>query len=309
MQFSQRRQPMCASTTTRSPTRNSSTVRPTATTSPAYSCPKMNSPYGGIWGMPWWMIFRSVPQTPQARTRTRASSSPGTGTGRSSSSNRCGATSTVAFIVLGRLMAPPLSRASGAHVPGVVPEADHRLGAIVVLVAEHAQARGAEHEQGALRRVEPEPAGDEHAEDVSAREEQHVSLDRARTADDPVGSRAHLGGRFPAGAAVAEEVPARALRVDLGGAHALVVAVIPFEQVTIDLGRGSEAGQFAGPGRALQGAREHLGERVPLQPLPECLRVALAALGQGEIGEAGVLARQAPGGLAVTGQVDVRSLV
>src|SRR5262249_33224907 len=39
--------------------------------------------------------------TPQARTRTSTSSSPGTGTGRSSSSNRCGATSTVAFIVRG----------------------------------------------------------------------------------------------------------------------------------------------------------------------------------------------------------------
>src|SRR5437763_84262 len=52
----------------------------------------MNSPYGGICGRPWWMIFRSVPQTPQARTRTRTSSSPGTGTGRSWSSKRCGAT-------------------------------------------------------------------------------------------------------------------------------------------------------------------------------------------------------------------------
>src|SRR5688572_10187366 len=72
--------------------------------SPAYSCPKMNSPYGGICGMPWWMIFRSVPQMPQALTRTRTSSSPGVGTGRSSSSNRCGATRTVAFMVDGIVM-------------------------------------------------------------------------------------------------------------------------------------------------------------------------------------------------------------
>src|SRR5438094_1353076 len=116
MQFSQRRQPMCASTTTRSPTRNSSTVRPTATTSPAYSCPKMNSPYGGIWGMPVWMIFRSVPQTPQARTRTRTSSSPTTGTGLCCSSKRCGATRTVACIVRGMFMQTPF-RASGYNVP------------------------------------------------------------------------------------------------------------------------------------------------------------------------------------------------
>src|SRR2546421_4379018 len=78
-----------------------------ATTSPAYSCPKMNSPYGGIFGMPSWMIFRSVPQTPQARTRTSTSSSPGTGTGRCASSNRCGATRTVAVMVVGIAMVAP----------------------------------------------------------------------------------------------------------------------------------------------------------------------------------------------------------
>ncbi len=72
--------------------------------SPAYSWPKMNSPYGGIWGIPSWMIFRSVPQMPQARTRTSTSSSPGSGTGRSWSSNRCGATRTVAVIVAGIAM-------------------------------------------------------------------------------------------------------------------------------------------------------------------------------------------------------------
>src|SRR5262245_39380254 len=59
--------------------------------------------------MPVWMIFRSVAQTPQARTRTSTSSSPGTGTGRSSSSKRWGATSTVAFIVAGISMSSFLS--------------------------------------------------------------------------------------------------------------------------------------------------------------------------------------------------------
>src|SRR5437870_12896176 len=59
--------------------------------------------------MPVWMSFRSVPQTPQARTRTRTSSSPGTGTGRSCSSKRCGATRTVAFIVRGMCMRPPFA--------------------------------------------------------------------------------------------------------------------------------------------------------------------------------------------------------
>src|SRR5438067_2327380 len=95
--------------------------------SPAYSWPKMNSPYAGICGMPWWMIFRSVPQTPQALTRTRTSSSPGTGTGRCWSSKRCGATSTVAVMVAGIDMGAPFSKlrrtvadkpAAGEEEPG-----------------------------------------------------------------------------------------------------------------------------------------------------------------------------------------------
>src|SRR5215510_9888257 len=66
--------------------------------------------------MPSWMIFRSVPQMPQARTLTSTSSSPGAGTGRCCSSNRCGATSTVAVIVSGIAMMPPWSRSRSAHV-------------------------------------------------------------------------------------------------------------------------------------------------------------------------------------------------
>src|SRR2546428_10149029 len=96
----------------------------------------MNSPYGGIWGMPVWMSFRSVPQTPQARTRTRTSSSPGTGTGRSCSSKRCGATRTVACIVRGMSMRPPFAetlasiaaRAAPGHGPSARPRSIEMAG-------------------------------------------------------------------------------------------------------------------------------------------------------------------------------------
>src|SRR5207247_798179 len=66
--------------------------------------------------MPVWMSFRSVPQTPQARTWTRTSSSPGTGTGRSNSSNRCGATRTVAVMVAGIAMVAPFKVEIGRQV-------------------------------------------------------------------------------------------------------------------------------------------------------------------------------------------------
>jgi len=73
----------------------------------------------GICGMPWWMIFRSVPQTPHALTRTRTSSSPGAGTGRCWSSNRWGAPSTVAVMVAGIGMVTPFACHEAGGVVGI----------------------------------------------------------------------------------------------------------------------------------------------------------------------------------------------
>ena len=74
-------------------------------------------------------------------------------------------------------------------------------------------------------------------------------------------------------------------------ATTLVFTVVPLEQIAIDLGRGSEAGQLAGAGSALQWAGEDLGKGEALQPLAEPSRVAFAAFGQREIGKSRVLAR------------------
>src|SRR5438105_1552929 len=54
------------------------------------------------------------------------------------------------------------------QVMRVVPEPDSRLGK-VVLVAEQAEARGAEQEIAPAGGVEAEPAGGEHAQDMRAR--------------------------------------------------------------------------------------------------------------------------------------------
>src|SRR5262249_61759715 len=48
---------------------------------------------------------------------------------------------------------------------------------------------------------------------------------------------------------------------------------------------------------------EHPGERQSLQPVPEPARVALAALGQWNVREPGVLPGEGPGGLTVPRQV------
>src|SRR5262245_21254560 len=72
---------------------------------------------------------------------------------------------------------------SGPRVTDIVPQSDDRF-RHRVLVAEDAQARGSEEEEAPGRRLEPEPARGEHAQEVAAREEQHVAAGRAKARDD-----------------------------------------------------------------------------------------------------------------------------
>src|SRR5262245_44184822 len=108
----------------------------------------------------------------------------------------------------------PARAGSRPHVARVVPEADRGLRRAVV-VAERREARRPEQEARAGRGLEPEPAGGERAQEVPAREEQHVAPCRAHPPDDAVGARPDLRRRLAARAAVAEEQPIGALRVDL----------------------------------------------------------------------------------------------
>src|SRR5438132_344944 len=68
------------------------------------------------------------------------------------------------------------ANSSRAQVADIIPQPDHRTGQLA-FVAEHAQARRAEVEQAARRWFEPEPACDQHAQDVPARKKQHVLVE------------------------------------------------------------------------------------------------------------------------------------
>src|SRR5262249_56822450 len=116
---------------------------------------------------------------------------------------------------------------------------NHRLGTLV-LISERTQARRAQQEESGGSRLETEPAGGEHAQEVAARKEHHVTLDGADTAHHAIRSDADMVGRFPTGTAVAEDLPVRTLRTDLGGATPLVLAVVPLDQVGIDRRDGGE---------------------------------------------------------------------
>src|SRR5262249_52243041 len=148
-----------------------------------------------------------------------------------------------------------------------------------------------------------------HAQHMPARKEQYVTLDGAHPTHHAVGPGTDLLRGFASGAAVAEQLPVGALPVDLCGAAALILAVVPFDQIGIDFGPGPEAGQLTGPGRTLQGTGENLCERQSFQPVPELAGVALVTFGQRHVGKSRMLAGAAPGRLAVPGQVQLRELL
>src|SRR5262245_54179411 len=104
----------------------------------------------------------------------------------------------------------------------LVPQSD-RGPRQIVLVADSASAGRAEQAITSRGGLEPQPARREHAQEVSAREEQHVLPHTTHPADGAVGARGDLVGRLPSRATVAEELPAGALRVDLGARATLVV--------------------------------------------------------------------------------------
>src|SRR6185503_11126190 len=95
-----------------------------------------------------------------------------------------------------------------------VPAAEDML---LALVAEPAERACVEREQAAGRRLEPEPARREDAQDVTAREER----------------------------------PARDLLADLRRRTALVVAVVPLAEIVAHLRHRAEAGEAAGLGGPL----------------------------------------------------------
>ena len=112
-----------------------------------------------------------------------------------------------------------------------------------------------------------QPAG-EHPQKMPAGKDQHIAFDLAQTAHGAIGPRANLVRRFAVRAAVAEQLPVGVFRMNLRRSKALVIAVVPFDQIGIHFGDGPEAGQFAGAGRALQWTREDLRENQPRQPFP-----------------------------------------
>jgi hypothetical protein len=110
---------------------------------------------------------------------------------------------------------------------------------------------------------------------MCARENQHVALDDAHMLHHPIGTRANLAWRFPSRAAIAKQLPIRALVVDVSRKTTLVLPIVPSEQVPVDFSHSSEAGQLARSDGTLQRTGKHPSESQSPQPFRKPARMTI----------------------------------
>src|SRR5437867_3671541 len=127
---------------------------------------------------------------------------------------------------------------------GIVPQPDHRLGR-AIFVPEYTYAGCVQCEKSPGGGFESKPTGSEHSQKMPARKNQNIASDRANAIHNLICPRGNMVRRFSAGAAVVEQMPFRALRVNFRRAEAFVPAVVPFDQVAVNFGARAEAGKFA----------------------------------------------------------------
>src|ERR1700733_16332018 len=112
----------------------------------------------------------------------------------------------------------------------------------------------------------------------------------AKATNDAVGSGADIGWLLAVRASVAEEEPAGSLAEDFAALAPLVVAVIPFEQVGIELGGVAEPGERASAGRTLKGTGENPVKLQPLKALMELPGFAFPLFREGNVRASRMLA-------------------
>ena len=142
----------------------------------------------------------------------------------------------------------------------------------------------------------------ESCAELTVREQRNRAFHFGQPCDESVGPNDDVGGRFTAGATVAPDVPTRMVPLDISGAPALEVAVVPFRQVRPDLAARSQTGEIAGLPSAQAGADEHARDSHRLESDNKAPRLFFADGREGKVRQPRVLASQGPSGLTVANQ-------
>ena len=160
--------------------------------------------------------------------------------------------------------------------------------------AENGDTGGAEQEPLTLFGREAQPAGGENAEQVAVGEQDGVAIGGEGALDGGVGAGTHLFDGFTVRNAVAKDVPAGAGGTDFRAGAALVIAIIPFDQVGFQLSLPAKAGQFTGAHGAPQRAGENEGEPATGEFFADRKGLCFAGRGEGDIGQSCMCAGDGP---------------
>src|SRR4051794_744327 len=94
------------------------------------------------------------------------------------------------------------------------------------------------------RGFDTDPARCQYSNKMSARKQQYVTWHGTQTAYYAVRPGGHLTWRFAARATVAKDLPVRSIGADFGPSEAFIGAVVPLDQVFVDLGDCAESGEL-----------------------------------------------------------------
>ncbi len=124
---------------------------------------------------------------------------------------------------------------------------------------------------------------------MPAGEQEYVALNLPDTCNNPICPNTYILRRFAVGAAVAKNYPAGLLCKDFIALLALVIAVVPFNEITFDFCHRPVAAKLARSRRALQRTREHSGKPDTLQLLTKPASLILTRHSQWDVSQAGML--------------------
>jgi hypothetical protein len=169
-----------------------------------------------------------------------------------------------------------------------------------MLEAQEAQRGWVERQVAGEVRFAPKPARRQHAQQVAARKYQNGSIEAPKHGEGAIRAARDIGRRLASGAPVPEQVPGRSMLAYLDRRLALVLPVIPLEEIVHHRSPLSESRELASPPRPSQRTHENTVNLQGLQPLAQACSVALTLLSELKVGPTGMLPGLAPGGLTVT---------
>src|SRR5690348_503580 len=111
---------------------------------------------------------------------------------------------------------------------------------------------------------------------MAMREEQHVTVDGVKARQQAIRPRADRGHQLAAWTTIAKQKPVRPFLANVSRAPAFVVAVVPLDEIVINLDSSAEAGQLARSSGALERTGQHSSEARTFKALAEAARVVFA---------------------------------